>query len=133
MSFIIAKKGARKSEVTVKISRNIRSITFSPGFFRNYPINLGNENYIRFAYDSESKRIAFEFLNTNANDSECLKLTLTKSKTSASCSVNAILSTFSISIDSIYGTYTKEAIVGPVEIKDFSNKGYIIDIKARKV
>ncbi|KKP67164.1 MAG: hypothetical protein UR68_C0013G0034 [Candidatus Roizmanbacteria bacterium GW2011_GWA2_35_19] len=133
MSFIIIKKGTRKSPSQINISESAKTITFSAGFFRTYKISVIRTPYIRLAVDITSKEIAFEFAELDKKNSEYLKLTPTISKTSASCSVNSILSTFSTDIKEISGIYKDGAISGPVKINGFSEHGFIIKIKNREI
>ena len=133
MTFAIAKKGARPSNPKIYVSEKAKTLTFSAGFFRTYDIQLNKANYVRLAFDIEAKEIALEFLETKKNDTEYLKLTRTQFSTSASCSINPILATFSIDIREVSGTYKGKALSGPVRINGFSDNGFILRIKNREV
>ena len=132
MAFTIVKKGSRSSEPKVYISESSKTMAFSAGFFRNYHIKLDKEQYVRLAYDSTAKEIAFEFSKERLNDKEYLKLTLVQSKTSASCSINPIIVTFKMKAGQLAGTYEDEAINGPQKINGFSDNGYILKTKLRE-
>lgn len=132
MGFIIAKKGARPSESKIYISDKAKTISFSAGFFRDQGISPLAEKYIKIAYDVDAEEIAVEFSEMKKNNTEYLKLTPTASKTAASCSVNSLLSTFSIDIIDIKGTYKEKAVQGPVKIEGFADKAYILKTRYRK-
>ena len=131
--FIVAKKGTRKSNTQINISSSAKTITFSAGFFRTYNIDLSQTLFVRLAYDTSAKEIAVEFANMDKKNDEYLKLTLAQSKTSASCSVIPILSTFSILIKDIAGIYKDGSISGPIKINGFSENGFILKTKNREV
>lgn len=133
MVFITAKKGTRPSEPKIYIAEKAKTMTFSAGFFRTHDIKLANENYVRLAFDVSTKEIALEFSALKRNDEEYLRLTLAQSKTSATCSVNPILATFSIDIKKIAGTYKDDAISGPVKINGFSDQGFILRTRSREM
>lgn len=133
MSFKIAKKGARPSNSQIYISEKARTITFSVGFFRVNNIQVDKTNFMRLAFDDDAKEIALEFSETKKNNTEYLKLTHIQSSTSASCSINPILTTFSVDIREISGTYKGKAISGPVRINSFSDSGFILRTKNREV
>lgn len=133
MTFIVAKKGTRKSSSQINISESARTITFSAGFFRTHNIKLDKPLYTRLAFDTEAKEIAVEFAEADKKNDEYLKLTLAQSKTSASCSIIPILSTFSIKIREISGIYKDGAIAGPIRINGFSDNGFILKVKNREV
>jgi hypothetical protein len=133
MSFIIAKKGARKSKSQVYISKSARTISFSAGFFRENKIDTSNYSYARLAMDKDRNEIAFDFMESNkGNEDECLKLTFTQSKTAASCPVNSILTTFEKKISDISGTYAGVAVTGPISIPGFSSNAFILRVDYRK-
>jgi hypothetical protein len=131
--FKVATKGSRPSDTKVYISSIARTINFSAGFFRTFNIDINLTKYIRLAYDTDTKEIAIEFSDIKRNDNEYLRMTLTQSKTSASSSINPILATFSIGINEISGTYKGEALIGPVKINSFTDKGFILKVKLREV
>lgn len=132
MSFQIVKKGVRSSESKVYISKD-RNMALSAGFFRNNKISLIEDCYIRLAYDSSSKEIAFEISNLRKNDDEYLKLTIVQSKTSAFCSIRPITSTFSLEIEDLKGSYIEgKSLIGPVKIDGFSDRGFILKTHDRE-
>jgi hypothetical protein len=133
MSFIIVKKGTRPSASKIYISTAAKTINFTSGFLRSSKVDLTKTRYIRLAYDNTTKEIALDFPNEKINESECLTLTPTQTKTSASCSINPILTTFSVGIREIAGTYKDKAIEGPLKINGFSENGYILRPSNREV
>ncbi len=133
MGFVVAKKGVRTSKAQINISRLAKTITFSAGFFRTHDINLNKITYVRLAFDTNVKEIAVEFAEVDENNDEYLKLTLTQSKTSASCSANPILTPFKVNIEEISGIYKDGAISGPVQINGFSDHGFILKINNRAI
>jgi hypothetical protein len=133
MTFIVAKKGTRKSNPQVNISESAKTITFSAGFFRTYNIDLNKTTHLRLAYDASAKEIAIEFSHVDKENDEYLKLSQAQTKTSASCSIIPILSTFSVLIKEISGIYKESAISGPVKIGGFAESGFILKIRNREV
>lgn len=133
MGFITAKKGARRSESKIYVSDKAKTMSFSAGFFRNENIDLSKIKYIKMAYNQDTEELAVEFSETKKNASEYLKLTPTTTNTSASCTVNSILSTFSMDIEDIKGTYKGKAVQGPVQIEGFAEEAYILKAKYRKL
>ncbi|KAA3656736.1 MAG: hypothetical protein DWQ10_14765 [Calditrichaeota bacterium] len=131
MPMLVAKRGARPSDVKITIRKAQKSITFSTGFFRKHNINADNTKFLRLGYDEETREIGFDLLKSDDKSGEALKIAFSKPGTSGSCPINPILIQFNVNIDDIAGVYTEKAISGPEKIEGFSKNGFVLKIAKR--
>lgn len=131
MSMKAAKRGARTSKTKITISENIKTISFSAGFFRNHNLNQNNAKFVRLGYDVDTNEIGLEYLKNPDNSGEAMKLTYTKVGTAASCPVRSLLTTFALDIKDVSGVYKNDAIVGPIKIDEFAYEGFLLKVNKR--
>ncbi|MCA9733441.1 MAG: hypothetical protein H6696_09430 [Deferribacteres bacterium] len=131
MAMLVAKRGARPSDIKITIRKAQKSITFSTGFFRKHNINVDNTKFLRLGYDDVTKEIGFEFLKSDDKSGEALKIAFSKPGTSGSCPINPIIIQFDVKIDDIAGVYNEKAISGPDKIEGFSKNGFALKIAKR--
>jgi hypothetical protein len=132
MAMIAARRGSRPSNVKIIINEKLIRISFSPGFLRKHQYDSSNTKYVRIGYDKETKEIGLEFIGVVFDNNEAMKLTYTKYGSSASCPIRSLLTSASLKINQISGTYGDSAIVGPQKIEGFSDNGFIIKVDRRE-
>jgi len=132
MPMIPIKKGARSSDVKIKINRNTKTMNISPGFLRKYAEYTNKAKYMRLGFDKENNEIGIEFLRENDESGELMKLTYTNSGSSISVPVRSLISIFSLEITNITGTYKDSAIDGPKSIENFAKNGFLLKINFKQ-
>jgi len=131
MAMKVAKRGTRPSDTKITINEKIKTISFSVGFCRDHNLNRDNVKYVRLGYDVDTNEIGLEFLLNPDNSGEAMKLTYTKTGTAASFPIRSLLSTFALNIKDISGVYKNDAIVGPIKIDEFADKGFLLKVNKR--
>jgi len=132
MAMQIAKKSSRPSEAKITISVKHRLMSFSAGICRAYNLTKDNHKYALVGFDESSKDIGIGFLDKVDAHGNAMKLTWTPKKTSFSFPVRSLLTSFSLDIGSIAGSYSNDdAITGPVKIDNFSKESYLLHTTKR--
>ena len=131
MPMQIAQKSSRPSKIMITISPAIKTISFSAGLCRAYNLTPDKHKYALIGFDTSSKDIGVGFLTTKTSDGNAMKLTWTPKKTSFAFPVRSLLTSFSLDIGQIAGTYSKDAITGLVKIDDFADESFLLHTTKR--
>jgi len=126
MSMQVATKGARPGIAKATISLNLKTLSFSAELCRAYNLEPDKHKYALIGFDKLHKNIGLSFLTTIDKDGNAMKLTWTPKKTSFSFPIRSLLTSFSLDISQISGSYLKEAITAKVEINGFAKEGYLL-------
>ncbi|WP_061250340.1 hypothetical protein [Leptospira alstonii] len=131
MGMIAVKKGTRSSDAKINISSKAKTLSLSAGFMRAYNLNIETAKYVRLGYDDTIEKIGIEFTEKPSVEDESLKLTYASTGSSASVPISSLISSFSLKMSDISGSYEDTAIEGPIKIDGFSKRGFLLVVEKR--
>ena len=131
MEFQIAKKGTRPSEAKIKISPSLKIISFNAGICRSYGLKEDRHKYALVGWNSRAKVIAIGILAEKDRNNNAMTMTWTPKGTSFSFPIRSLLTSFSLTINQVAGTYENNAL-SLEEVKGFSKETVLLSTAKKK-